>query len=121
LDEVIDFTKEARTADGQSYVVYCEDSVEPPAELANTSAIQIAERQINTLGLTEVLLLHGWFYWKSGGKQLDVKNLSLCPASRYSGGDVPNVSWRGGYGRLSVRRYGLGLASGGLRSRRAVS
>ena len=95
LDEVVDFTKEVRDARQRQYFVWCEDSVEPPSKLANTSALQIVERQINTLGLTETLLLHGWFHWKSGGKRLDVKNVSLCPASRYSDGLVPSVSWYG--------------------------
>src|SRR3989344_6136172 len=82
LDEVIDFTKEVRSASARQYFVWCEDSIEPPSKLANTSALQIAERQVNTLGLTEVILLHQWFFWKSGGKHLDVKNISLCSASR---------------------------------------
>ena len=125
LDKVIDFTKEARTADRQSYIVYCEDSVEPPARLANTSALQIAERQVNTLGLTETLLLHGWFYWKSGGKSngkhLDVRNWTLCSASRYSGGSVPGVHWGGSYGELRVRRCDPGDSDPSVRSREAVS
>jgi len=121
LDEVINFAKEARTADRQSYVVYCEDSVEPPARLANVSALQIAERQINTLGLTDTLLLHGWFFWKSGGKHLDVKNVSLCSASRYSSGYVPSVCWRGYCGGLSVNGCGPGDTDGFLCSRQAVS
>ena len=120
LDEVIDFTKEARTS-AQQYVVWCLDRVEPDDELKNTSALQIAERQINTLGLTGTLLLHGWLYWKSGGKHLDVKNVSLCSASRYSVGDVPSVDWSDYYGKLIVIRCNPGYAYGNLRSRQAVS
>ena len=121
LDEDVDFTQEARSASARQYFVWCEDSVEPPARLANLSAVQIVERQINTLGLTETLLLHGWFHWKSGGKHLDVKNVSLCPVSRYSDGDVPSVFWDGFYGRLDVVSYNPGNANGDLRSRQAVS
>ena len=121
LDEIVNFIKEAHTADRQAYVVYCEDSVEPPARLANLSAIQIAERQVNTLGLTDTLLLHGWFYWKSVGKHLDVKNVSLCSASRYSGGGVPGVYWDGYFSKLRVSGYDPGASGGFLRSRQAVS
>lgn len=125
LNEVIDFDKETRTANKRAYVVFCEDSVEPPERLANVSALQIAERQINTLGLTEMLLNHGWFYWKSGGKaggkHLDVKNWTLCPASRFSDGSVPGVFWGGVYGGLYVDSDDPGLAYSYLRSRQAVS
>ena len=125
LDEVVDFAKEVRDARQQQRIVWCEDSIEPPARLANTSAFQIADRQINTLGLTETLLLHGWFYiksgGKSGGKHLDVNNVSLCPASRYSDGSVPSVYWVGYWSRLSVSRDDPGDAGGVLRSRQAVS
>ena len=121
LDEVIDFTKEARTADRGSYAIWCEDSVEPPSRLANTSALQIAERRINTLTLTEALLLHQWFYWKSGGKHMDVKKTTSCPASRYSDGLVPGVYWFSDNGKLDVNLYYLDYASGSPRSREAVS
>lgn len=121
LDEVIDFSRETRSASAWQYVVWCRDRVEADEELKNISALQIAERQINTLGLTETLLLHGWFYWKSGDKHLDVKNISLCPASRYSGGDVPGVYWDGYSGKLHVDRYNPGGADGILRFRQAVS
>jgi len=121
LDEVVDFDKEVRDVRQQQRIVWCEDSVEPPARLANLSAFQIAERQMNTLGLTETLLLHGWFYCKSGGKSggkhLDVKNVSLCPASRYSDGNVPSVNWNGNYSKLNVNRYNPGNANDDLRSR----
>lgn len=121
LDEVIDFTKEARTAQRRQYVVWDKDRVEPDDELKNTSALQIAERQINTLGLTEAELLHQWFYWKSGGKHLDIRNWTLCPVSRYSDGDVPSVDFGRDYGRVCVGRCSPGSASGNLRSREAVS
>ncbi|MBI4158315.1 MAG: hypothetical protein HY505_01685 [Candidatus Yanofskybacteria bacterium] len=121
LDEVINFDKEARTADKRAYAIFWEDSVEPLERLANVSALQIAECQINTLGLTEMLLNHGWFYWKSGGKHLDIKNSTLCPASRFFDGLVPRVSWIGLCSRLNVDGYDPGDARGGLRSRQAVS
>lgn len=121
LDEVIDFTKEARDARQRQHFVWCEDSVEPSSKLANLSAIQIAERQINTLTLTEPLLLHQWFYWKSGGKHLDVQNVTLCSGSRYSDGSVPSVDFHPLAGEVSVDGYGPGDADGDLRSRQAVS
>ncbi len=120
LDEVVDFTKEARTTLARQYVVWCLDTVEADDELKNTSALHVAERQINTLTLTEVELLHQWFYWKSGGKYLDVKNISLCPASRFSDGFVPGVYF-GRLGGVDVSRYLPGSAHGDLRSRQAVS
>ena len=121
LDEVVDFTKEARSASARQYVVWDLDRVEADDELKNTSALQIAERQINTLMLTEGELLHQWFYWKSGGKHLDVKNVSLCSASRYSDGGVPGVRWHSDYGGLRVGGYDPGSALSSLRSRQAVS
>ena len=120
LDKVIDFDKEARRTE-EPYAVWCEDSVEPPKRLADTSAIQIAEKQINTLGLTEAELLHQWFYWKSSGKNLDVKNWTLCSASRSSDGRVPGVNWYGYYSRLYVYRWSPCDARDSLRSREVVS
>lgn len=104
------------------YVDWCKARVEADDELKNTSALQIAERQINTLGLTEVELLCQWFYWKSGGKHLDVINWTLCPASRYSDGYVPCVGWYGYYGGgLGVSTYSTGDCVSSYRSREAVS
>lgn len=123
LDEVIDFTKEARTAQEKQYVSWCEDQVEADNELKNTLALQVAERRTNTLTLTEVELLRQWFYWKSGGKHLDISNWTLCPASRYSDGRVPCVySYRSGhYGELRVSGCDPGQCSSSIRSREAVS
>jgi hypothetical protein len=102
-------------------VVWCEDSVEPPLRLENLSALHIRELQINTMTLTEVLLLHQWFFWKSGGKHLDVKNVTRCDGSRYSDGGVPGVGFDRFYGRVGVDRYHSAATGGDLRSRQAVS
>ncbi|MDO8715239.1 MAG: hypothetical protein Q7J73_00245 [Dehalococcoidales bacterium] len=121
LDDVVDFTKEARNASARQYLTWCEDSVEPSSKLTNLSAIKIAERQINTLTLTEMELLHQWFYWKSSGKHLDVKNISLCPASRYFDGFVPGVRWHGSLSGLDVYGCDPDNSDDDLRSRQAVS
>lgn len=125
LDDVVDFTKEARTASKRQYVAWCKDRVESDDELKDTSALQIAKRRINTMTLTEVELLHQWFYWKSGGKSggghLDIKNWTLCPASRFFDGYAPSVDWGGGYGRLRVGGFLPGDCFSIIRSREAVS
>lgn len=121
LNEVIDFTKEVRTAQKRQYIAWCKDRVEADHELKNTSALQIGERQINTITLTEVELLHQWFYWKSGGKHLDTNNWTLCPASRFSDGVVPSVYWGGDFSWLYVFGFNPDGRGGVLRSREAVS
>lgn len=121
LDEVIDFAKEVRTASTRQYVVWCEDSVEPSSKLANLSALQVVERKVNTLTLIEVELLHQWFFWKFGGKHLDIRNVTRCDGSRYSDGFVPSVHWNGYYGGVCVNWYDPDNASDDLRSREAVS
>lgn len=121
LDEVIDLRREVRVATKQ-YVGWCLDRVEADHEMKSTSALQIDERRIiNTLTLTERLLLGQWFYWKSLGNHLDVKNVTICPASRCSDGGVPGVGFRRSLGEVYVDGYDPGRANGFLRSRQAVS
>ncbi len=111
---------EARIATRRQYVVWCRDRVEADYEHKYTSALEIAARQINTLTLTEVELLHQWFYWKSGGKNLDVKGLTRCDGSRCYDGFIPTVSYNSESG-MNIYQCGPNESFAGLSSRQAVS
>ncbi len=124
LDSVLDmsFGRDGKT---ESYVVrvrpnWGADWGAEDEELINLSANQIVEKNINTLCLTERLLLGDFLYWKHK-KHLDVYGWTLCPSSRYSYGYVPIVCWNRYYGKMHVHSYGPDHRFDYLRSRQAVS
>lgn len=117
LDDVLDlsFGRDGQTS---PYIVCVRANWEADEDMANISANGIAEKGINTICLTERLLLGDFLYWKYE-RHLDVKNITLCTGSRYDDGYVPFVRWRGG--EMGVDWYYPVRAHARLRSRQAVS
>jgi len=117
LDEVV---ISDRTPKNGLYAIRVHDRVEADEELKNLSANDIKAQKINTETLEE-RLMHELKFFMETKKHLDVRNVTLCAASRYGDGDVPDVDWDERYGRLRVNRFFPGGANNGLRARRAVS
>lgn len=94
LDDVLDmsFGRDGKT---KPYIVRVRPNWEADEDLKNLSAIAVAERRINTVCLTERLLLGDFLYWNHE-KHLDVKNTTFCTGSRVSDGSVPRVRWLSG-------------------------
>jgi len=117
LDEVI---TSDRTAKNGSYAIRVRDVVEADEDLKNLSADDIKKQKINTETFEE-RIMHEIKFFKETGKHLDVKNVTLCAASRCSDGHVPDVGWGEFFGELHVLWFVPGVAFYGLRARRAVS
>lgn len=119
LDHVLDFSF-GRDGKKEPYIVRFRANWEADENLANLSAIKIAEKGINTTCLTERLILGDFLYWKFR-KHLDIQNWTLCSGSRYSNGSVPSVCWNRRYDGLDVDECGPDGADDDLRSREVVS
>lgn len=119
LDDIINmsFGRDGKT---YPYIVRVRPKWEADENLKNLSANQITGRNINTLCLTERLLLGDFLYWKYQ-RHLDVKTTTICTGSRYSDGEVPAVGWYMHYGEVHVDWFGFVNAGDSLRSREAVS
>ena len=100
----------------KAYTVEFEPTIEAAEELKNLNANDIKEKYLQTITLTERLLLE-LQYFKTTGKHLDNYNLTLCAGSRYSDGLVPTCSWLPDDREFSVRRRGVGSSDDGLRAR----
>ncbi len=101
-----------------SYAIWVRDVVEADEQHKNKSAKDIQGEKLATETLLERLLHEHKFHLETGG-HLDVKYITLCTASRNSGGYVPGVHWDGGGSRVDW--YGPGLSSAYLRSREVCS
>ena len=119
LDDVLDLSF-GRDSWRDPYIVRFHANWEADELLKNFSADIIAEKQINTSTLKEILLLGDFLYWKHK-KHLDVQNITLVSGSRYSDGSVPLVYWDSYDGELYVYGYGPGNADSLLRAREVVS
>jgi len=86
LDGVLDLSF-GRDGKQEPYIVRFHPNWEADENLANFSAIQIAEKRINTACLTERLILGDFLYWKFK-KHLDINNWTLCSGSRVLDGRV---------------------------------
>lgn len=119
IDKNLDQTFEVRTTVNGPYVIWCRDRIEADEELKNLSANNLVERGTNCMTALERIMLEGWFHWKtSGGGHLDIKNITLCAGSRWSGGNVPGASW---YDKFYVYRYYVDYRNDDVRAREAVS
>ena len=114
LDKIV---QSDRTAEHGHYAVWLRDRQEADEELKNLSADQLKQKGIPGIALEERELYELKFF-KETGDHLDKKVWTLCSGSRYSGGGVPSADWSGGF---RVRWSYSDDASGGLRSRAAVS
>ncbi|KKS65575.1 MAG: hypothetical protein UV67_C0014G0011 [Parcubacteria group bacterium GW2011_GWC1_43_12] len=118
LDDVIDFSFQARNPQNGSYAIRVRDRIEADKELKNRSADDLAQGNISAISLAERLLYELKFF-RETRKHLDIQNITLCSGSRYLDGHVPRVRWYGG--RLLVHWSFPGDSSGSLRSRQIVS
>lgn len=121
LDEIINFSFQARSTRNGSYAIWIRDRIEADEELKNISADDIESLNIPTLTLEE-RFIYELKYFKKTRKHLDIKNITLCSGSRYSDGYVPRVScW---HGRMDVDWGCSGSKPsfyGDLRARKVVS
>lgn len=101
-----------------SYAIRVRDRVEADEELKELSAEVLETRGITGITLGEHLLFVLKYYDETG-KHLDSQNWTLCSGSRYSGGGVPRVAWRGG--ELYVAWCSPRSAHSRLRAREVVS
>lgn len=119
-DNLDKITKSVRSANKSSYAVWLRDRVEADEEHKSKSYKVLAEVKINGINLPERIRLERWFYWRTKGGHLDVKNWTLCSGSLYSAGGVPGVGWGSGSGKLGVSWCSPGDARGDLRAREVV-
>ena len=117
LDDILDLSF---GRDGQTYpyIVRVRANWEADEDMANISANRIAETGINTICLTERLLIGDFLYWKQK-KHLDIQNITLCAGSRFGDGYVPRARWD--YDGFRVYWHSPGDAVDDLRSRQTVS
>ncbi len=108
-----------RTADND-YTISVRDCVEADEENKKLSANQIKEKRTISMTLLERLLLELFYFWETGGQHLDIRNVTLCSGSRYSGGGVPSVCWDSDSSKVSIGWYHTGYSDGDLRAREAV-
>ena len=114
-----DVTENIRTPE-KSYAIRVRGRQEADEEWKDTSANQLKEQNVNCVTLMERLVDElKWFDETS--EHMDIDNWTLCAGSRYSDGGVPSVYWYSDYRELRVYWCLLGLASGYLRARQAVS
>ncbi len=78
----------------EAYTVWVRNNIEADEQYKNTSANELAKRNIPGITLLERLVLE-LKYFTETGSHLDITNVTLCSGSRCSGGDVPDVGWVG--------------------------
>jgi hypothetical protein len=99
---------------------YFKKNLEADEELKNKSANELEKMGVKGMTLRERLLME-LAYFNETGQHLDIDNITLCSGSRYSDGDVPDVSWGVDHRGLCVGRYDPGTADDDLRARAVVS
>ena len=77
-----------------AWVIRCRNGTEPDKKHKNKSSNDIWTAGINTLTLSERLLLGRWYFWKTNGQQLDTENITRCDGSRDARGYAPDVYFR---------------------------
>lgn len=80
----------------ETYAIWVRDRVEADGELKNRSADDLKVGNVNCITLPERLILELCYWSKTGGKHLDLQNITLCAGSRDWDGDVPGVAWNDG-------------------------
>lgn len=117
LDKAVVKNDREPTAD---YAIRIRDRVEADEENKNLSANQLKEKGIPGITLLERLILGLFYFWKSRGKHLDLKTVTLCSGSRCSDGSVPGVDLHS-VGRVCVGWCDSDHRDGSLRARSVVS
>jgi len=110
-------TNDRLSADG-SYAIWVRDRIEADEEHKNKLAETIWQEKMSGITLLERLLFE-LKYFRESGKHLDIKNITLCSASRFTDGRVPRVDFGGRV--VSVGRCGPGSARDSLCAREVVS
>ena len=117
LDKAVtDNDREPKT----DYCLWVRDRVEADEENKNLSTNQLKEKGIPGITLLERLILGLFYFWKSRGKHLDLKTVTLCSGSRGSDGSVPVVDLDSD-GGVDVDWYNPNVSYGVLRARSVVS
>lgn len=114
LDEIV---ISDRTAKNGHYAVWVRDRQEADEENKNLSANLLKERGTPEITLEERELYELKFFQETGD-HLDKENVTLCPGSRFSDGDVPRVF---SYDEFNVFWHSVHFHYDDLRSRSVVS
>lgn len=114
LDKLVNWNE--RDAKNGAYAIWVRSGVEADKEYKNHSANKIKELNIATETLAE-RMIHGLKFFDERGEHLDIKYVTLCSGSRYSGGDVPSIGFNPGSGGVVVSWDDPGRAYPHLRSR----
>jgi len=114
--DYIDFSKIKSDRSGD-YVLYCRDRLEADEELKHMSADDIKEKEIETMTLSERILLE-IEYFKETGNHLDIHSWTLCAGSRDSDSYVPGCGRDGS--KFRVHCYSPDGANDNLRGRQVV-
>ena len=112
LDQIVNSDRTSNKA----YTVKVRANIESDEELKNMSADDLKEKGIVGITLLERLQLE-IDYFKETGEHLDIQNITLCSGSRYSDGDVPDVSWHSYDSAMCVDWYNPDHRHSHLRSR----
>ncbi len=93
-------TRDTKTA----YAIWVRDGMEPDEQHLGKSTNQADPDMIIGMTLLE-RMIHEMAYFDEIGKYLDIKGVTLCTGSRYSGGDVPCMGWDSDYQAVVVFWY----------------
>jgi len=102
----------------QESIIRLRPNIEADEQFVNISADKLTKINHTGICLHERIDFETFVFWLTGD-HCDLKNVTLCSGSRYSGGDVPYVSWSGG--ELLVGWNGASFSLVSLRSRKVVS
>ncbi len=102
-----------------SYLIGFRRTIEADEENKNLSANVLASRGHKGITCLERKLL-GYGYYLTTRQHLDIKNITLCPGSRYRDGYVPSVHFDPDNDKVYVSRYYPDYHHGNLPSRSAV-
>lgn len=100
-EDLSKLVKSDRTSENGAYVVLIRDVVEADEIHKRKSAKALGQAGIIGIALEERLTCELFYHWGTGGKHLDMKDVTICAGSRYTDGDVPSVH----FGVDKVRVY----------------
>jgi hypothetical protein len=102
----------------ETYVVWVRNNIEADEQYKNTSAKELAKRNIKGITLLERLVLE-LKYFAETGNSLDKESETLCSGSRRSNICVPYVNWYDG--KFGVSGRYIKISRNYLRCREVVS
>ena len=104
----------------QSYAIWVRTGVEPDQKYLGKSTRDADMDGKIGMTLLERLVLEVK-YFVATGQHLDVKGVTLCTGSRYSGGSVPSVCWRAADAEVDVGAFSVDISYPTFGLRSAVS